>query len=76
MGDRYVLSMDCPNCSFHDDEIYYAPSCEITTWVCHNCHHEFDIIETFELKEINRIGTESGINCTIEDEDGTVGGEK
>ena len=55
MGDRWVLSMDCPSCSYHDDEIYYAPTCGFTQWVCPSCHNAFEIMERFELVEIKQV---------------------
>jgi hypothetical protein len=56
MGDRWVLSMDCPNCNYHDGEIYYAPTCGFTTWRCPNCKRNFEIVEAFKLIEIAKIG--------------------
>ena len=47
MGDRWILSMKCPNCFYQEDDIYYAPTCGFTTWSCPNCHK---VIEEEEMK--------------------------
>ena len=37
MGDRYIFEMDCPKCKYHDDEVYYAPTCGFVDWTCPEC---------------------------------------
>jgi len=35
MGDRYILTVECPKCGTVDDSVYYAPTCGFTTYRCH-----------------------------------------
>jgi Zn ribbon nucleic-acid-binding protein len=60
MGDRYIFTVDCLKCGFHDDDAYYAPSCGFTTWRCLECGYRAEILDTIHL------GHE-----VKEDEDGT-----
>lgn len=43
MGDRYFLTVRCPECS--DGEVYFAPTCGFTKWVCPMCDHEVDLYQ-------------------------------
>jgi len=43
MGDRYVFPVTCPICKFKEKEVYYAPTCDITTWECPNCSYILDL---------------------------------
>lgn len=43
MGTRYVLEMKCEKCGYVDDNVYFAPTCGFTNWVCENCGHEIDL---------------------------------
>lgn len=45
MGDRYILTVECPNCGFTDEEAYYAPTCNITHWICPKCNSKVDLGE-------------------------------
>jgi len=42
MGSRYFLEVVCPKCGTKDDA-YYAPTCGITHWTCHQCGYMFDL---------------------------------
>ena len=37
MGDRYILTVNCPKCGYEDDDVYYAPTCGIVDWECPKC---------------------------------------
>jgi hypothetical protein len=37
MGDRYFLTVRCPNCKFEDDDVYFAPTCQFDSWECPQC---------------------------------------
>jgi len=43
MGTRYFLELDCPSCKFHDDDVYYAPTCGFLTWTCPKCKTVVDL---------------------------------
>jgi len=43
MGNRYFLEVTCPECGFHDDDVYYAPTCGITAWECPQCRTKLDL---------------------------------
>ena len=43
MGDRYILTVECPKCGYTDDEAYYAPTCGFTTWKCPECKAKVDL---------------------------------
>jgi len=45
MGDRYILSLDCPNCNHVDDDVYFAPTCGFIEWECPECGHIVDLYE-------------------------------
>lgn len=45
MGDRYFLEITCPKCGWHDDDVYYAPTCGFTDWVCVQCGKTVDLEE-------------------------------
>jgi len=45
MGERFFLEITCPECGFHDDDVYYAPTCQITEWECEQCGHIVDLEE-------------------------------
>ena len=45
MGDRYFLEVDCPGCSYHDSDVYYAPTCGFTEWACPKCRELVDLEE-------------------------------
>jgi len=45
MGDRYILSLDCPNCNHVDDDVYFAPTCGFVDWKCPQCGHVIDLYE-------------------------------
>ncbi len=37
MGDRYILTVECPDCGYIDDDVYYAPTCGFVNWECPEC---------------------------------------
>jgi len=51
MGDRYELSIECPNC--HSTiKCYYAESSGIDKTQCGICGKKYKIIMDFKLREI------------------------
>ncbi len=34
MGTRYFITCKCPRCNHVDENVYYAPTCGITTHKC------------------------------------------
>lgn len=45
MGDRYFLSVvTCPECGAAEYDVYYAPTCGFTEWVCW-CGTEVDLVK-------------------------------
>jgi len=45
MGDRYILEVSCPKCGYMDKDVYFAPTCGFTTWICPQCDYELDLYE-------------------------------
>jgi hypothetical protein len=45
MGDRYFLEVSCPECDTFDDDVYFAPTCGFTDWVCPGCKYVVDLHE-------------------------------
>ena len=43
MGDRYILKVECPECGLNDDDVWYAPTCDVIEWVCPLCGHVVDL---------------------------------
>ncbi len=43
MGDRYFLTVTCPQCKHTEDEVYYAPTCGFTDWDCPKCGAKVDL---------------------------------
>ena len=43
MGERYFLTVTCPKCGFTDNDVYYAPTCGFTEFVCPECEHVVDL---------------------------------
>ncbi len=50
MGNRYFLTVECPMCKHKDNDVYYAPTCEIKTWKC-KCGHVVDLEEYTGISE-------------------------
>jgi len=46
MGDRYILTVVCPECGSTEDDVYYAPTCGFVTHKCSGCGMEIDL-ETY-----------------------------
>ena len=38
MGSRYILTIICPKCGYEDDDVCYAPTCDIMSWRCPECN--------------------------------------
>jgi len=51
MGTRYFLTQPCPHCDRLNYDIYYAPTCDFTTWRCEYCEEEFNIPLGFSAEE-------------------------
>lgn len=43
MGDRYELTVKCPQCGFADDDVWYAPTCGCMIWDCPKCKTIVDL---------------------------------
>lgn len=43
MGDRYFLTVTCPQCKYKDNEVYYAPTCGFVDWDCPKCGTKVDL---------------------------------
>lgn len=52
MGTRYFMTLPCPHCQEINYDVYYAPTCDSTTWQCKYCHNKFDIEEQFSQEEL------------------------
>ena len=50
MGDRYFLTVKCPECRYVEDAVYYAPTCGFKTYTC-RCGHEVDLEEYTGISE-------------------------
>jgi len=44
MGDRYILTLKCPQCGSINDEVYYAPTCGFLAHTC-SCGYVTDLEE-------------------------------
>lgn len=42
MGNRYFVTVTCPECRHTEEEVYYAPTCGFTHWTC-KCGHVVDL---------------------------------
>jgi len=43
MGDRYVVTANCPECGGEDEGVFYAPTCGFSTHECSVCGFEIDL---------------------------------
>jgi len=43
MGDRYFLTVTCPQCQYIEYNVYYAPTCGFIKWDCPSCGAEVDL---------------------------------
>ena len=41
MGTRYHLTLDCPHCGESNEDVYFAPTCEIGSHWCVECRERF-----------------------------------
>ena len=44
MGTRYFVDVTCPECGHEEKEVYYAPTCGFTEYIC-KCGHVVDLGE-------------------------------
>ena len=51
MGNRYFIEVTCPNCSYHDDDVYYAPTCGFLHWHCPYCKGIVDLEKLTGIKD-------------------------
>jgi len=51
MGDRYLLTVECPKCRNIEKEVYFAPTCGIKTWTCLGCGKIVDLEELTGITE-------------------------
>lgn len=47
MGDRWTIDIDCKWCGQKNEEVWFAPSCDVETFVCEFCKKKNRVIETF-----------------------------
>lgn len=59
MGDRYTITIVCPNCKFEDSDCWYAPTCGFIEWKCPKCD------TTVDLEKYTGISKESCSNIEI-----------
>lgn len=45
MGNRYILTVICPECGLEDDDVYYAPTRRFTAHKCSGCGFEINLEE-------------------------------
>ncbi len=45
MGDRYFITIICPDCGYIEEDIYYAPTCGFVDWNCAKCRKRIDLSE-------------------------------
>ena len=45
MGDRYFLHVLCPECPMEEYDVWFAPTCDVTTWRCPACGTVVDLCE-------------------------------
>lgn len=56
MGDRYTLDLNCAYCKKENQEIWYAPTCAVDTFVCCHCKKinfikpEFEVLKLEDVK--------------------------
>lgn len=47
MGDRWTLTLRCTFCGKTNDDVWYAPSCNCTTFNCEHCKKTNQIVQGF-----------------------------
>jgi hypothetical protein len=43
MGDRYFITVICPECNTEDNDVYYAPTCNFVIHKCSGCGIQIDL---------------------------------
>ena len=44
MGDRFYVTITCPQCGESEKDFYYAPTCSLgLTWTCPGCSYVLDV---------------------------------
>ena len=56
MGNRYFIDVQCPRCSYVNEDVYYAPTCCVTEHTCSSCG------ETINLAAYTGISAEDASN--------------
>ena len=68
MGDRFFLTVTCPECDLTEDDVYYAPTCGFTEWKCQGCGTVVDLEKLSGISyqdASNRDEIESIVNETL-----------
>lgn len=45
MGNRYILTVTCPECGHVGKDVWFAPTCEYDDWECPSCGRVVDLCE-------------------------------
>lgn len=78
MGDRMIISVVCPECNTIADDVYYAPTCDFTTYTCEACGHIIDLEEYtgYSYEDMSNIDTLKEVveafKEVVEDGDGQI----
>lgn len=48
MGARYHLTISCPHCKKVNEDVYFAPTCDLGSHVCCSCGERFWIGDDFK----------------------------
>jgi hypothetical protein len=51
MGDRFTLDLKCAWCNKLNEDVYYAESSGVTTFLCDECLQESEIVVQFVSKK-------------------------
>lgn len=51
MGDRYILTVTCPNCQTTIEDAYYAPTCGFVSVKCDACHYIINLESVTGISE-------------------------
>lgn len=62
MGDRYYLELDCAYCGHRDVDVYYAPTCGFSTFLCPKCKKHNFIAPDFTSKKVEDVGDQEVID--------------
>ena len=45
MGSRYFIYCECPKCGEIEDDVYFAPTCGFTEWICPKCGYVLNLCD-------------------------------